>query len=360
MRERRRRFPYARRVGASILAVAGLAWGVRFLAGSGWLDRVYTRGLYPKVGEVLHAATAWTNVPLSGLVLTVFVGLSLWQLRVAWRRGYNPATRMLNALWATTCAAALASTLFLLTWGYNYGRPSVRELYRLDAGALPASALWAELRATQDSATRYVTSGPPPPREWQLAEVIRQSRATFERYGLAVRERVALKRTPPGWLLRFGTSGVYFPVTGEAHYDAALHAVQKPFVAAHELAHGQGITDEGEANLMAYLTLQASAEPTLRYAGHLGYFRYLGSALRRLDPTAYAAYRDSLPAAILTDLDEINLANRRFAEVAPALRDAVYDSYLRSQGVREGMGSYSRVIDLIVAWRRRPLEPRES
>jgi hypothetical protein len=35
----------------------------------------------------------------------------------------------------------------------------------------------------------------------------------------------------------------------------------------------------------------------------------------------------------------------------------VYDSYLRSQGVREGIVSYSRVVDLIARARRAPPAP---
>ena len=137
-----------------------------------------------------------------------------------------------------------------------------------------------------------------------------------------------------------------------------LHALQMPYVAAHESFHGHGITNEGACNFLAYLALTRADNLFLRYSGHMMLYRYLGSAVRRRDPEGYAAFRQNLPVGFRADLDSIRENLDRFREIAPVLRDVVYDNYLKSQGIAEGMASYSQVIDLVVAWQNAPPPPR--
>lgn len=41
----------------------------------------------------------------------------------------------------------------------------------------------------------------------------------------------------------------------------------------------------------------------------------------------------------------------RYPDLIPALQYRVYDAYLKSQGIREGMLNYDRVLVLTHAWR---------
>ncbi|MCB0582976.1 MAG: DUF3810 family protein, partial [Phaeodactylibacter sp.] len=71
--------------------------------------------------------------------------------------------------------------------------------------------------------------------------------------------------------------GLYFPFTGEGHIDAGLHPLQKPYVMAHELAHGYGFGDEGTCNFLGYLACIGSDDPVIAYIGHLNYWRTLAA-----------------------------------------------------------------------------------
>ncbi|RQH28738.1 DUF3810 family protein, partial [Okeania hirsuta] len=68
----------------------------------------------------------------------------------------------------------------------------------------------------------------------------------------------AYKIYPKGIFMRFSSSGLYFPFTGQGQVDAGLHPLQWPYVMTHEMGHAYGFGDEGLA-LLGYVAC-ASAE----------------------------------------------------------------------------------------------------
>ncbi len=58
-----------------------------------------------------------------------------------------------------------------------------------------------------------------------------------------------------GLLRKLGASGIYIPYTGQGHCDATYTDHVKLMIKAHETAHGYGITDEGEADYVAFMSM---------------------------------------------------------------------------------------------------------
>ncbi|MEZ4685085.1 MAG: DUF3810 family protein [Bacteroidia bacterium] len=54
----------------------------------------------------------------------------------------------------------------------------------------------------------------------------------------------------------------------------ALHHLEVPVTAAHEMGHALGFTDEGVCNFLGYLACIDSDEPLLQYAGRLAVARW--------------------------------------------------------------------------------------
>ena len=157
---------------------------------------------------------------------------------------------------------------------------------------------------------------------------------------------------PKGIFLRFSSSGLYFPFTAEGHVDAGVHPLQKPPIIAHEMSHGYGFGDEGTCNFTAYLTCRDAADPAIAYCGHLNYWRTLAINYLRYKPKEYRQFRSKLPVGIQNDLDAINENLDRYPDLMPKLRYYAYDSYLKAQGIDEGIKNYNRVIMLVHAWRK--------
>ena len=157
---------------------------------------------------------------------------------------------------------------------------------------------------------------------------------------------------PKGIFLHFSSSGLYFPFTGEGHVDAGVHALQKPYIIAHEMFHGYGFGDEGTCNFNAFLACIKSNDPYIAYSGHLSYWRTLAINYLRYRPKEYRAFRRTLPLTIQADLDAINEVLISYPDIMPRFRYYAYDAYLKAQGIDEGMKNYNRVIMLVNAWRK--------
>ena len=132
--------------------------------------------------------------------------------------------------------------------------------------------------------------------------------------------------------------------------DKGLHPVQWPFTLAHEMAHGYGFGNEGVCNFWAALACLQSKDPGIRYAGRLAYWRYIAVEYRRYDPEGFRRAREALPREVTMDLKAIQKAMDRYPDLVPRLQYRLYDSYLKSQGVKEGMKSYSQVLLLVRSW----------
>lgn len=175
----------------------------------------------------------------------------------------------------------------------------------------------------------------------------------LEEFGLKQYSDAPIKSFwPKGILHRLNTSGFYNPFTGECYKERDLHPIQIPFIKAHEWCHAQGVTDEGDANFLAYWICVSSGDLLYAYSGYLEYWRYLSAEIRKLDPDAYNISRENLPFGIKSDLLEIRENLLKYPEFMPDMRDIVYDSYLKSHGITEGMASYNRLVNMVVATKR--------
>ncbi len=127
----------------------------------------------------------------------------------------------------------------------------------------------------------------------------------------------------------------------------------KTFVLAHEYSHGLGITDEGTCNFLGYLACVRSDDPFIQYAGYLAYFRTLAIHFKRSEPEEYERIRANLPQGMIADLDAINTYMLKYPNFLPEIRDWLYDNFLKVQGVKDGVASYSRIIQMVIAWNRK-------
>ncbi len=356
--------------------------GFRLLAPPTLIDQFYGQGLYPVAQGVLSGLFGWW--PFSANVL----GIALLLAWAAW--GLIGVLRASGARWRRTTRGALLvlhvvvllGAWFLLTWGMNYGRPTVPQRLGLSEAiavsaddatpkkrTLQSTDLLVEelrastrvvngLRASLTSAGTRRRSAFEPADARPLGRLLQQTLVDIGTDTVPVRR---LRILPAGTLLRFGTAGVFSPWTGDPHVDGGLHALQMPFTATHELAHAQGVTEEGDCNLLAYLACRRSPDPFVAYSAELTYLRYLRSAVARRDRALFDEISAALDPAVDQDLRDIRFAMDRFREIAPQARDLIYDSYLKTQGVQEGLASYGRIIDWVVAVKReRPEFFREA
>jgi hypothetical protein len=145
-------------------------------------------------------------------------------------------------------------------------------------------------------------------------------------------------------------SGIFIPFTGEPSMNRLLPDVSIPTVVAHEKAHQRGITEEGEANFVAFLACSGAEKHLyLRYTAYLfAAMHLIGSASSYAPEEAKSAWEDLGPGP-RQDLKALREFWQRYQGPMTEFADRVNDAYLRSQRVEEGVESYGRVSRLLVA-----------
>lgn len=334
--------------------------GLRYVAGEApqYVEQFYSRGIYPCIRWFFDHSIGLLPFPL----LYVFYGLIFYFLykviRLVFNKKITAKNRLIETVYGLTSFAGFMVFWFLFLWGFHYARPSFAEQTNLIIQKPDSLALFEELKIAAAEATEARTKVTNSPlSETQLPddfenltrrEVTRFLETEGFKAGGGLRGR---NINPYGILNRFGISGIYMPYVGEANIDAGLHDLEKPFDLAHEMAHGYGWTEEATANFIAYLTCRQSDNAFMRYSGFLNHYRYVASNCKRLNTEGYQRFRDALPVGIKADLDAINERQKKYPSWLET--DWMNDIFLRSQGVKEGVASYSKVVVLVYSWRKK-------
>ncbi|MGO4971337.1 DUF3810 domain-containing protein [[Clostridium] aminophilum] len=148
-------------------------------------------------------------------------------------------------------------------------------------------------------------------------------------------------------------TGIYLPFFVEAAWNRDIPGYNRPFTACHELSHLRGFMREDEANFIAFLACIRSENAAFARSGWLEGWVYAGNALAAEDPEAFSALYGEIPESMKKELAENNAYWDRFRGKAAEVHEKVNDAYLRAGGQEEGVKSYGRIVDLMLAHARR-------
>lgn len=257
----------------------------------------------------------------------------------------------------------LSGTFFLIAlfywmWGFNYGRETLSRTFFDDEFVAVDSQKFVDRWQLQTSRVNHLRRNlvVPDSADQNLTPTYgRLFRKNAERildpFGLDASVAPRCKEfIPAGGLLRINTAGFYFPYGSESYVDKALHVSQKPFVIAHELAHGYGVADEGEANFVGYLLCQNSGDRYAQYSSALSLWLYMAVDGRRLEKDFVKKMWDGLSPEVWGDLQERRKLDAKYPELFPRLRDRIYDSYLAMNRVEGGIHSYNRFVQMVLTY----------
>lgn len=147
-------------------------------------------------------------------------------------------------------------------------------------------------------------------------------------------------------------SGIYSPFTIEANYNREMTEYNIPHTACHELSHLRGFMREEEANFIGYLACVGSDAAYSRYSGYLSGFIYASNALYRQNPKAVSEVYALLPQQALEDLHRNNEFWKRYEGPIAEVSTQVNDTYLKANSQSDGVKSYGRMVDLLLAYYR--------
>lgn len=324
----------------------------------------YAVTIYPLITGSLGRFMGIFPFSVTELGLYLLIVLFVVSLVRSWRRPLKILGRLL-------LGASLLFFLFTVNCGINYYRQpfsslsgltiqpsSSQELYDLCSWLVEQiqdSVRQLEDQASEENGFSGQTSREPLPSYGKLLEYGRQGQLAMRRLGEEFPVLAGFYPAPKPLLLSRLLSvqqlcGVYSPFTVEANYNREMPLYNIPHTICHELSHLKGFMREDEANFIGYAACIHSEDLYFRYSGYLMGWVYAGNALAQADPEGFAALRSALPQAALTDLSYNNAYWDAFQGKVAEVSTRVNDTYLKLQDQQDGIQSYGRVVDLMLAY----------
>ncbi len=146
--------------------------------------------------------------------------------------------------------------------------------------------------------------------------------------------------------------GQYSPFTIEANYNRLMPGYNIPHTVCHELSHLRGFMREDEANFIGYLACIGSENDAFRYSGYLSGWVYATNALAKTDLEAYGEICDLLDQRAWDDLRYNNEYWGKYDGKAAEVSNQLNDTYLKINSQADGVKSYGRAVDLMLAYER--------
>ena len=292
---------------------------------------------------------------LSGIFAAMFY--LAWQVRCLVSRPQKGRRAVRMAL-TVLCVGLSVYAGFCLLWGVFYGADSFQDKSGLTARGGTVAELTAlterfarEVSAAGDQVQRDENSCFAVPRSEIFAEAMSAYDGVVQVFDCLKKPAVMPKAFVSSRGMSYlDFSGFYFPFTGEANLNDESPAAYLPANICHEMAHQQGIATEQECNFVAIMAATSADSAAYRYAGYLMGYVHLANALYRVDQAAWQTIRDSLPDTVRADLRQNSAYWARFDGLVNTAATKVYDGFLKSNGLTDGVQNYGTVVDLLLAY----------
>ena len=301
-----------------------------------------------------------------GIYVLILLGI-FWLVRDIARLIRRRQAKGWAKRWLRTIQIASGSMwlVFMLGCGINYNRSTFAEEYKLDLSGGTKEELYyltqimvERVNALADSVTRDADG------VMQLEPDYKDQAITAMR-SLGDEYEVLQGFYPQPKAVFFSEflshehiCGIHSPYTSEAQYNRLITPYNIPHTICHELSHLKGYMREDEANFVGYLACVTSDDASFRYSGYcLGYI-YISNALYTVDYDHWDEQRLLLCDAVSKDLSENSIYWSRYQTKLAEIKQTVNDNYLKFNHQEDGVKSYGRVVDLLLAYYRNEINKR--
>lgn len=330
-------------------------------------EKWYSGGLYPLLAKSVGRITSLLPFSLMELLLCTLAVSALVMLvmcivrtaKAAMHRGAPVRTdwkALLERLVKLVCCILF---LFVILCGLNYYRPefavfsglTLRESTVQELAALCADLARraGDLRENMglDENESLVLAG-------SYSELAVEARTAIgllaEDYSVLPELPIKPKPVINSWAMSMmQITGVFTPFTYEANVNIAAPDYTIPATMCHELAHTRGFMREDEANFIAYLACQKSDSALFRYSGVMLALVHSMNRLYSADLNAYLQVSGQFSEGVRRDFAYNNAYWARYEGPVAEISNAVNDTYLKVNNQTDGVHSYGRMVDLLLA-----------
>ncbi len=351
----------------SILAVIMTVLLVLSRRCPGVVTQWYTGKIFPVVTLPLRFIANLTPFSLAellfiGCILGILVG---GIVRIARSVRYGTWRPFLKGLYHIAILLLSIVILFPVVGGFNYSRQTFAQMAAFQVA--PATVEELETLCSY-LGTKAATERNILPQDEQgitqspltIMEIMDAAQEGYNRVGRIYPWLSGDYGTPKiavhSWLMSYlRISGIYPYLVPEAIVNIHTPIMSLPHTVCHEMAHQRGIAREDEANFVGYLAAIHHSEAIFRYSGYLEAYIYSMDALYQANPTRWAAVRKMTHSGILRDIAYIHSVWAPYTSsnnVIGEISTHVNDWYLKENAVEDGVQSYGRMVDLLIAYQK--------
>lgn len=147
-------------------------------------------------------------------------------------------------------------------------------------------------------------------------------------------------------------TGVFFPFTFESNVNVDIPSYQIPATMCHELVHLRGFMREDEANFLSYLACISSGYDDFAYSGTMLALTYSMNALYSEDYNEFVRLHKKYSKEVNLDIAYTSNYWKQFETKIAEISHNVNDTYLKANNQVDGVRSYGRMVDLLLAMHR--------
>lgn len=145
-------------------------------------------------------------------------------------------------------------------------------------------------------------------------------------------------------------TGIFIPFTMEANINIDIPQYSIPSTMCHELAHFYGFMREDEANYISYMACMASDDIEFQYSGTMEALILAGNQLYNNDKEKYMNIRELYSDGVMIDLQRNSVYWSKYDNTTVStISNKVNDTYLKANKQEDGVQSYGRMVDLLLA-----------
>ncbi|HHX11513.1 MAG TPA: DUF3810 domain-containing protein [Clostridiales bacterium] len=270
---------------------------------------------------------------------------------------YNLGYGLLNL----SCVVSIALFLFVILAGINYYRysfsvysnlvvrdSSLEELYLLTEELAREANHVRQMVAAEDEEGVFALSSS----IFELADLVEEAMSELgKEYQVLSGHYGAPKPIFVSPLMSYTEiTGIFFPFTMEANVNVDIPDYSIPSTMLHELAHLRGFMREDEANYIAYLAGAQSSNIDIKYSSTMLALIISGNALYRENSDMYFEIRDQYSEELVRDIRANSAYWAKYEDtVISTVSSKINDTYLKANNQTDGVKSYGRMVDLLLA-----------
>jgi hypothetical protein len=328
-----------------------------------WVESVYSQGIFVLSNQVLSNVTGFFSFSLAEMFVILLLIASIISIIklviILVKEKEQRKDIAVRFLANTLILISVVYFAFNVLWGFNYYRLPFSEIAGMEVKPVSVDELEGLCISLIEQAndlreTMAETTGGVMRLRHGRENVFDTVDVGFELASVMYPQLSGRYGRPKGVILSelmsyAGITGIYFPFTGEANVNTTIPDYLLPFVTTHEMAHQRGFAREDEANYIAYLTSTLHPNPDFQYSGTLMALTYSTNALYRHDPARALLLREEYSEGLKRDLADRSRFWQHYEGPIERISRDINDSYLKANRQDDGIYSYGRMVDLLLA-----------